>query len=273
MVVIHSYKNNNSVGGRMTKNINGTDVSECEFFKQNRGFDCYKGRNCTETNDCYFKQFKRLQEENKELKNKNNDLIEEIASGNIDIAILQKENEELKTYIQKMDKPEIKTIDSEIALKNIELQKENEELKARNANLRLNLATYDLPEIKKVLTDWRTGELDKKFKKLQKENEELKAMLSKEPKAMQAFQTAYSGLKKDNEVLWGMVKDYKTALEEIKNITEKLITEQPEYHSCYYKDECGDNCTPKKQSKVEYCCYENADKILTIIIEVLNDRY
>ena len=32
-------------------------------------------------------------------------------------------------------------------------------------------------------------------------------MLSKEPKAMQAFQTAYSGLKKDNEVLWGMVKN------------------------------------------------------------------
>ena len=68
------------------------------------------------------------------------------------------------------------------------------------------------------------------------------------------------------------IKKYKQALEEIKNITEKLITEQPEYHSCYYKDECGDNCTPKKQSKVEYCCYENADKILAIIIEVLDDR-
>lgn len=67
------------------------------------------------------------------------------------------------------------------------------------------------------------------------------------------------------------IKKYKQALREIKNITEKLITEQPEYHSCYYKDECGDNCTPKKQGKVEYCCYENADKILTIIIEVLDD--
>ena len=43
-------------------------------------------------------------------------------------------------------------------------------------------------------------------------------MLSKEPKAMQAFQIAYSGLKKENEVLWGMVKDYKTALEEIREI-------------------------------------------------------
>jgi len=54
------------------------------------------------------------------------------------------------------------------------LQEENKELKDRNTNLRLNLATYDLPEIKKVLTDWRTGELDKKFKNLQKENEGLK---------------------------------------------------------------------------------------------------
>lgn len=59
-------------------------------------------------------------------------------------------------------------------------------------------------------------ELQNAIKRLQEENNELKEMLSKEPKAMQAFQTAYSGLKKDNEVLWGMVKDYKTALEEIR---------------------------------------------------------
>lgn len=92
-------------------------------------------------------------------------------------------------------------------------------------------------------------------------------------------------LKHENEVLkdtcnaWGYtstqhiekIERYKQALEEIRNITEKLITELPEYNSCYYKDECGDNCTPKKQSKVEYCCYENVDKILTIINEALND--
>jgi predicted nuclease with TOPRIM domain len=53
-------------------------------------------KKCEQSPNCYFKQLKRLQEENKKLKNKNNDLIEEIASGNIDIAILQKENEELK---------------------------------------------------------------------------------------------------------------------------------------------------------------------------------
>lgn len=60
--------------------------------------------------------------------------------------------------------------------------------------------------------------LKKENEHLREENEELKEMLSKEPKAMQAFQIAYSGLKKENEVLWGMVKDYKTALEEIRKI-------------------------------------------------------
>jgi len=56
------------------------------------------------------------------------------------------------------------------------------------------------------------------IKRLQEENDELKEMLSKEPKAMQAFQIAYSSNKKENEILWGMVKDYKTALEEIREI-------------------------------------------------------
>ena len=68
------------------------------------------------------------------------------------------------------------------------------------------------------------------------------------------------------------IEIYKQAFEKIIDIAEKLITETPEYNSCYYKDECGNNCTPKKQSKVQYCCYENVDKILTIINEVLNEQ-
>lgn len=54
----------------MTKEIiiDGVNVTECEYFKLNRGFNCYKGKNCNETNDCYFKQCKRLQEENEKLK-------------------------------------------------------------------------------------------------------------------------------------------------------------------------------------------------------------
>lgn len=90
----------------------------------------------------------------------------------------------------------------------------------------------------------------KQLKRLQEENKELK---EKAPMKLIAKNIKYH-----------------SALEEIRNIAEKLITELPEYNSCYYKDECGNNCTPKKQSKNEYCCYENADKILTIINEVLN---
>lgn len=58
---------------------------------------------------------------------------------------------------------------------------------------------------------------------LEQENKELKEMLSKEPKAMQAFQIAYSSNKKENEVLWGMVKDYKTALEEISSKLDRAL--------------------------------------------------
>lgn len=98
----------------MTNKINGIDVSECPLYDKKTG--CYHTFNgeCVKDSCAVYKwllEYKRLQEE----------------------------NEELKTYIQKMDKPEIKTIDSEIALKNIELQKENEELKEKNTEL-LNLA-------------------------------------------------------------------------------------------------------------------------------------
>jgi hypothetical protein len=72
----------------------------------------------------------------------------------------------------------------------------------------------------------------KQLKRLEQENKELKEMLSKEPKAMQAFQIAYSGLKKENEVLWRMVKDYKTALEEINLILDEL-KQQYDYMADY----------------------------------------
>lgn len=124
------------------------------------------------------------------------------------------------------------------------------------------------------------AELYDKNVQLQKENEELKARFNELYNNAEQLANKYNkyGGNKENELVDIINKTtdernkYKQALREIKNITEKLITEQPEYHSCYYKDECGDNCTPKQQGKVEFCCYENVDKILTIIIEVLNDR-
>lgn len=62
---------------------------------------------------------------------------------------------------------------------NAELENSIKDLKHRNENLRLALKTYEFPEIQKILTDWRTGELDKKFNKFEKENAKLKELLNR----------------------------------------------------------------------------------------------
>lgn len=85
----------------MSEIIDGIDVAECDAYKDKHCMDktsiMFCNLNlCSNFPNCYYKQLKRMQAENKKLKNKNNDLIEEIASGNIDIAILQAENEQLK---------------------------------------------------------------------------------------------------------------------------------------------------------------------------------
>lgn len=175
--------------------INGIDVSECIFYSENNcdiGYiaDSYP-KNCKNNPDCYFKQLKRLQEENKRL--------QMLSCANCGEKYLSPDG-------------------SELYEKNVQLQKENEKLKED-----INKRTHCIS--------------------CQRELENCRLSITN--------------------------AKYKQAFEEIRNITEKLITELPEYNSCYYKDECGDNCTPKQQSKVEYCCYENVDKILTIISEVL----
>lgn len=70
----------------MTNNINGIDVSECEFYFEDNGViapdgtperanictspekSCENNDSCYCNKDCYFKQLKRLQEENEKLK-------------------------------------------------------------------------------------------------------------------------------------------------------------------------------------------------------------
>lgn len=63
-------------------------------------YDTSKAREGLELLKFIKEYYKCLQEENEKLKNKNNDLIEEIACGNVDIAILQKENKELKERLK-----------------------------------------------------------------------------------------------------------------------------------------------------------------------------
>ena len=119
-------------------------------------------------------------------------------------------------------------------------------------------------------------ELQNDIKRLQEENEGLKSLNDFNVQKIEVLQEENEKLKKRQITKNGFICDceqnakYKQALEEIRDIAEKLITETPEYHSCYYKDECGDKCTPKQQNKVTYCCYENVEKIENLINEVLN---
>ena len=120
-----------------------------------------------------------------------------------------------------------------------------------------------LPNVERLLVE-KIFEQNQQLKRLQEENIRLKKI--KDDFFKQA-EISHQAVQDKNKI----IEKLETVIQETRNIIEKLITETPEYHSCYYKDECGDNCTPKKQSKVQYCCYENVDKILTIINEVLND--
>lgn len=193
----------------MTNNINGIDVSECKNFycgiceeenKIPRTIEHFTA-DCIFYPNCYYKQLKRLQEENKRLQmlscaNCGEKYLSpdgaELYEKNVQLQRenegLKKENEELKTYIQKMDKPEIKTIDSEIALKNIELQKENEKIKKQyncyacgNCNGTedyINLEKHH-KGLRKQFDELvkRNNTLSLRIEELEKENEELKEKL------------------------------------------------------------------------------------------------
>jgi len=49
---------------------------------------------------------------------------------------------------------------------------------------------------------------------------------------------------------------------ELVDAIEEIQRNSPEWHDCYYKDECGESCTPKREGKVSVCIYELADKAL-----------
>ena len=65
-----------------------TEVLNCDYFNRNRGFNCYKGKNCTEVPDCYYRQLKRLEQECKDFEILAKSLYKRIEE-------LEKENEAL----------------------------------------------------------------------------------------------------------------------------------------------------------------------------------
>lgn len=96
--------------------IDGVDVAGCVRLQDDK-MSCDLGGDCKGWDNCYYKQLKRLQQE----------------------------NADLKKYIERMDEPELQVIDADIALENAELKAYKdvnedfktawEELKAENERL------------------------------------------------------------------------------------------------------------------------------------------
>ena len=69
-------------------------------------------------------------------------------------------------------------------------------------------------------------------------------------------------------------EQYRQLLEDINKSIDTFITYTEEYSSCYYKNECGKFCTPKREGKImdNVCVYHELDKMQENIKEILNDK-
>jgi predicted RNase H-like nuclease (RuvC/YqgF family) len=89
--------------------IDGVDVAECEFYIADDKHFCDLSfinkeelRNCDNINDCYYKQLKRLEQENKALKDNINHLQAIIDDGRAENKRFREENKELKELNKKI---------------------------------------------------------------------------------------------------------------------------------------------------------------------------
>lgn len=105
---------------------------------------------------------------------------------------------------------------------NAELENSIKDLKHRNENLRLALKTYELPEIQKILTDWRTGELDKKFNKFEKENSQLKSKYEKECHRADELEDSYWKEVEKNKKLKELLKECKDTMNKAGYLFAKI---------------------------------------------------
>ena len=115
--------------------INGIDVSECEFLEcgmcnAQRNCDGYTGIECKYDNEsCYYRQLKRLQEENEKLKTQYNCYACGNCKGKEDYLNLEKHHKGLRKQFDEFVKR-----NNTLSLRIEELEKENENLKAENKN-------------------------------------------------------------------------------------------------------------------------------------------
>ena len=131
----------------MTNNINGIDVSECEYINCCseeakciilQDDICSNSQYCKSEPDCYFKQLKRLQKENEELKEKI-DIYENSIIANHDRAV----GKRLMEVLQALE--EIKKETNRL------LYEENPIYGYNNSNYFELLAKYVLAKINEVL--------------------------------------------------------------------------------------------------------------------------
>lgn len=108
-----------------------TEVLNCDYFNRNRGFNCYKGKNCTEVPDCYYRQLKRLEQENKDFEMLAKSLYKRIEE-------LEKENEALafRERLYKADYEASEQENIELKEKIIELSEEKGHLIVENNTLK-----------------------------------------------------------------------------------------------------------------------------------------
>lgn len=82
-----------------------------------------------------------------------------------------------------------------------ELEAKNEKLKHSNENLRLALKTYEMPEVVKVLTDWRTGELDLRINKYKQTLQEIKTIAEEDVHIVGDEKLYYDSIEKILQVI------------------------------------------------------------------------
>lgn len=99
--------------------VNGVDVSECKYYvpytkdciNDNKSYD-----KCKSCKDCYYKQLKRLEQENEELKQTIKDLTQSLDDCNVDRTKLYKK---LDFEMQKREEFADKSIKYKFALEEI----------------------------------------------------------------------------------------------------------------------------------------------------------
>lgn len=233
--------------------IDGIDVAECEHFKINRGFNCYKGYNCTdkECSDCYYKLLKQaentvnechkylaeledkvtyLEQENESLKKE----VKQIGSAFIkkgDYArVLEQENKELSFAVEKcLENAGIECDDEEQALRSLpmlgnahyKVLVEKEELEQENRELR-KANEISIEKITVTAEAKRLQELEQENKELKEEiqfhNKENSNLLAER----NAAQIGYDEIREVRE-------HYRSALEEIRKIVTSAFAKQRPY--------------------------------------------